>query len=187
MSHEKSGPEIRSTTVLCVRRGGKVALGADGQVTMGNTIVKGGAKKVRDLAHGTVIAGFAGSAADGLTLSELLEAKLETHGGNFTRACVELSKDWRLDRRYRKLEALLIVANKDRSLLLSGTGDVIDTEDGILAIGAGGNFALSAARTLLRHTELGAREIVDAALTIAAEICVFTNDNFNILELDSET
>ena len=177
---------IRSTTVLCVRRNGKVALGADGQVSMGNTIVKASASKVRMLARGKILAGFAGSAADGLTLCDLLEAKLESVGGNFTRACVELAKDWRLDRRYRRLEALLVVADKDRSLLLSGTGDVIEAEDGVIAIGSGGNYALSAARALLRHTELDARALVEASLTIAGEICVFTNSNVTILELSSE-
>jgi ATP-dependent HslUV protease, peptidase subunit HslV len=166
---------IRSTTVLCVRRGSKVALGADGQVSMGNTIVKSKAAKVRTLAGGRIIGGFAGSAADGLTLFELLEAKLETVGGNFTRACVELAKDWRQDRRYRRLEALMIVADGERSLLLSGTGDVIAADDGLLAIGSGGNYALSAARALLRHTEFDAPTICAEALRIAGEICVFTN------------
>ncbi|NVB42021.1 ATP-dependent protease subunit HslV [Pseudenhygromyxa sp. WMMC2535] len=175
---------IRSTTVLCVRRDGKVALGADGQVSMGNTIVKGSAVKVRKLARGKILAGFAGSAADGLTLCELLEAKLESVGGNFTRACVELAKDWRMDRRYRRLEALMIVADRERSLLLSGTGDVIEAEDGILAIGSGGNYALSAARALLRHSELDARGLVEAGLQIAGEICVFTNHQTTVLDFE---
>jgi ATP-dependent HslUV protease subunit HslV len=179
------GLPIRSTTVLCVRRNGKVALGADGQVSMGNTIMKGTASKVRTLARGRILAGFAGSAADGLTLCDLLEAKLEAVGGNFTKACVELAKDWRLDRRYRRLEALMIVADRERSLLLSGTGDVIEADDGILAIGSGGNFALAGARALLRHTELDARGLVEASLTIAGEICVFTNLSQTILELDA--
>lgn len=179
------GTPIRSTTVLCVRRKGKVVLGADGQVSMGNTIMKGSAIKVRSLARGRVLAGFAGSAADGLTLCELLEAKLEAVGGNFTKACVELAKDWRLDRRYRRLEALMIVADRERSLLLSGTGDVIEADDGILAIGSGGNYALSAARALLRHSDLDARGLVEASLTIAGEICVFTNLHHTILELDA--
>ena len=181
------GAPIRSTTVLCVRRKGKVVIGADGQVSMGNTIVKGSAMKVRTLARGRILAGFAGSAADGLTLCELLEAKLESVGGNFTRACVELAKDWRLDRRYRRLEALLIVADKERSLLMSGTGDVIEAEDGILAIGSGGNYALSAARALLRHSELDARELVEASLKVAGEICVFTNENATVLELEASS
>ncbi|MCA9653945.1 MAG: ATP-dependent protease subunit HslV [Myxococcales bacterium] len=180
---ERTTPLIRSTTVLCVRRGNAVALGADGQVSMGNTIVKGGANKVRTLAGGKILGGFAGSAADGLTLFELLEAKLESVGGNFTRACVELAKDWRQDRRYRRLEALMIVANHERSLLLSGTGDVIEPDDGILAIGSGGNYALAAARALLQHTTLEAREVVAEGLRIAGEICVFTNLRHTIVEL----
>lgn len=179
------GVPIRSTTVLCVRRKGKVALGADGQVSVGNTIMKGTASKVRTLARGKILAGFAGSAADGLTLCDLLEAKLEAVGGNFTKACVELAKDWRLDRRYRRLEALMIVADRERSLLLSGNGDVIEADDGILAIGSGGNYALSAARALLRHADLDARAMVEASLMIAGEVCVFTNQNLNILELDA--
>jgi len=150
---------------------------------MGNTIVKSAANKVRILAKGSVLGGIAGSAADGLTLFELLEAKIEAVGGNFARACVELAKDWRMDRRYRRLEALMIVANADRSLLLSGTGEVIEPDDGVLAIGSGGNFALAAARALLRHTELGAREIVAEALRIAGDICVFTNQQHTIVEL----
>lgn len=177
------GSPVRSTTVLCVRRGDRVVLGADGQVSMGNTIMKGTAKKVRTIAGGRIIGGFAGSAADGLTLFELLEAKLEAVGGNFVRACVELAKDWRQDRRYRRLEALMIVADAERSLLLSGTGDVIEADDGVLAIGSGGNYALAAARALLRHTEADARTIVVEALRIAGEICVFTNLEQTILEL----
>jgi ATP-dependent HslUV protease, peptidase subunit HslV len=176
-------PRIRSTTVLCVRRGDRVALGADGQVSMGNTVMKSGAQKVRSLAAGTILGGFAGSAADGLTLFELLEAKLDAVGGNFTRACVELAKDWRQDRRYRRLEALMIVANAERSLLLSGTGDVIEPDDGVLAIGSGGNFALAAARALVRHTELPAPALVAEGLRVAGEICVFTNLHQTILEL----
>lgn len=175
------------TTVLCVRRDGHVALGADGQVSMGNTIVKARAAKVRTLASGRLLAGFAGSAADGLTLCELLESKLEAVGGNFVRAAVELAKDWRQDRRYRRLEALMIVADKDRSLLLSGTGDVIEADDGILAIGSGGNFALASARALMRHTDKSAQEIVAEGLTIAGEICVFTNLQHTILELPSKS
>jgi ATP-dependent HslUV protease, peptidase subunit HslV len=178
-----AGEPIRSTTVLCVRRDGKVALGADGQVSMGNTVVKSKAAKVRTLAGGRIVGGFAGSAADGLTLFELLEAKLESVGGNFTRACVELAKDWRQDRRYRRLEALMIVADAERSLLLSGTGDVIAADDGLLAIGSGGNYALSAARALLRHTDFDAPKICAESLRVAGEICVFTNLEQTILEL----
>ncbi|MBL4683881.1 MAG: ATP-dependent protease subunit HslV [Nannocystaceae bacterium] len=171
------------TTVLCVRRDGRVALGADGQVSMGNTIVKAKAAKVRTLAGGRILAGFAGSAADGLTLCDLLESKLESVGGNFVRAAVELAKDWRQDRRYRRLEALMIVADAERSLLLSGTGDIIEADDGILAIGSGGNFALAAARALLGNTDKSAAEVTSESLRIAGEICVFTNLSHTILEL----
>jgi ATP-dependent HslUV protease subunit HslV len=182
-----AGPgRIRSTTVVCVRREGVVALGADGQVSIGNTIMKSGATKVRTLAKGRILAGFAGSAADGLTLCELLESKLDAVGGNFARACVELAKDWRMDRRYRRLEALMIVADEERSLLLSGTGDVIEADDGILAIGSGGNYALSAARALMRHSELGAQGLVEESLRIAGEICVFTNDQHKVLTLPAK-
>ena len=180
------GAPIRSTTVVCVARDGKVALGADGQVSMGNTIVKSRAAKVRTLAKGKIIAGFAGSAADGITLCDLLEAKLESVGGSFARACVELAKDWRMDRRYRRLEALMIVSDGNRALLLSGTGDVIEADDGILAIGSGGNFALAAARALVRNTDLDPRSLVEQSLAVAGEICVFTNDQCNILELSAE-
>jgi ATP-dependent HslUV protease subunit HslV len=174
---------IHSTTVLCVRRDGRVALGADGQVSIGPTIVKQHAAKVRTLAGGRIIGGFAGSAADGLTLFELLEGKIESVGGNFVRACVELAKDWRMDRRFRRLEALMIVADRERSLLLSGTGDVIEPDDGVLAIGSGGNFALAAARALLRHTQLDAPAIVGEGLRVAGEICVYTNLEHTVLEL----
>ncbi len=153
---------------------------------MGNTIMKGSARKIRTLADGRIVGGFAGSAADGLTLFELLEAKLDKVGGNFTRACVELAKDWRLERRYRQLEALMIVADEERSLLLSGTGDVIEPDDGVLAIGSGGNFALAAARALMRNTELGAREIATEALRVAGEICVFTNLEHEVLVLGGD-
>lgn len=179
----QDNPRFRSTTIVCVRRAGQVALGGDGQVSLGNTVMKGTANKVRTLAKGTVLGGFAGSAADGLTLFELLEAKIDEVGGNFTRACVELAKDWRMDRRYRRLEAMMIVANAERSLLLSGTGDVIESDDGVIAIGSGGNYALSAARALMRKTELSAGEIVTEALTVAGEICVFTNLSHTIVEL----
>ena len=181
-----TAPRIRSTTVLCVRRGTHVVLGADGQVTMNNAVVKASASKVRTLAGGRILGGFAGSAADGLTLFDLLEAKLSEVGGNFLRACVELAKDWRQDRRYRRLEALMIVADRERTLLLSGTGDVIEPEDGVAAIGSGGNFALAAARALLRHTDQDARAITEHALGVAAEICVFTNDRRSFVELEAE-
>ena len=160
-----------------------MALGADGQVSMGNTIMKSHANKVRPLAGGRIVGGFAGSAADGLTLFELLESKIESVGGNFVRAAVELAKDWRQDRRYRRLEALMVVADRERTLLLSGTGDVIEPDDGLVAIGSGGNFALAAARALARHTELDARAIVAESLKVAGDICVFTNLEHTILEL----
>lgn len=180
------GTTIRSTTVVCVRRKGVTVMGADGQVSMGNTVVKGTANKLRTLAKGRILAGFAGSAADGLTICDLLEAKLEAVGGNFVRACVEVAKDWRLDRRYRRLEALLLVCDHERTFLMSGTGDVIEAEEGIVAIGSGGNYALAAARALLQHSELGAESIVQAALGVAGEICVFTNGHRSILSLSAD-
>jgi ATP-dependent HslUV protease subunit HslV len=176
-------PRIRSTTVLAVRRGGKVALGADGQVTMGNTVVKASARKIRRLQDGKIIAGFAGSAADGITLFEKLEARLKEHNGNLMRAAVELAKDWRTDRVLRRLEALLLVADKERTLLLSGTGDVIEPDGDAASIGSGGPFALAAARALLGSTELSAREIAERALTIAGDICIYTNGNRAFEEL----
>jgi ATP-dependent HslUV protease subunit HslV len=174
---------IRSTTVLAVRRGGKVALGGDGQVTMGNTVVKGTARKIRRLHDGKVIAGFAGSAADGITLFEKFEARLKESGGNLTRAAVELAKDWRTDRVLRRLEALLLVADKEKTLLLSGTGDVIEPDGDAASIGSGGPYALAAARALLAATELPAREIAERALAIAGEICIYTNGNRQFEEL----
>jgi ATP-dependent HslUV protease subunit HslV len=176
-------PRIRSTTVLAVRRGGKVALGADGQVTMGNTVVKASARKIRRLQDGKIIAGFAGSAADGITLFEKLEARLKEHNGNLMRAAVELAKDWRTDRVLRRLEALLLVADKDRTLLLSGTGDVIEPDGDAASIGSGGPFALAAARALLGATELPARDIAERALAIAGDICIYTNGNRAFEEL----
>jgi len=176
-------PRIRSTTVLAVRRGGSVVIGADGQVTMGNTVVKGTARKVRRLQDNKIVAGFAGSAADGITLFEKLEAKLKDTNGNLLRGAVELAKDWRTDRVLRRLEALLLVADKERILLLSGTGDVIEPDGDAAAIGSGGSFALAAARALLTSTELPARTIVERALTIAGEICIYTNNSQVIEEL----
>jgi len=176
-------PRIRSTTVLAVRRGGSVVIGADGQVTMGNTVVKGTARKVRRLQDNKIVAGFAGSAADGITLFEKLEAKLKDTNGNLLRGAVELAKDWRTDRVLRRLEALLLVADKERILLLSGTGDVIEPDGEAAAIGSGGPFALAAARALLSSTDLPARTIVERALTIAGEICIYTNNNQVIEEL----
>ena len=176
-------PRIRSTTVLAVRRAGSVVIGADGQVTMGNTVMKGTARKVRRLHDNKVVAGFAGSAADGITLFEKFEAKLKDTNGNLLRGAVELAKDWRSDRVLRRLEALLLVADKERILLLSGTGDVIEPDGDAAAIGSGGPFALAAARALLTSTELPARTIVERALTIAGEICIYTNTTQVIEEL----
>jgi ATP-dependent HslUV protease subunit HslV len=176
-------PRIRSTTVLAVRRAGKVALGGDGQVTMGNTVVKGTARKIRRLHDGKVIAGFAGSAADGITLFEKFEGRLKESGGNLTRAAVELAKDWRTDRVLRRLEALLLVADHEKTLLLSGTGDVIEPDGDAASIGSGGPYALAAARALLAATDLPAREIAERALAIAGEICIYTNGNRQFEEL----
>ena len=174
--------QFRGTTIVSVRRDGKVAMAGDGQVSMGNTIMKGNARKVRLLAGGKVIAGFAGGTADAFTLFELFEAKLEQYG-NLTRAAIELAKDWRTDRRLRRLEALLCVANEDASLIISGNGDVIEPEDDLMAIGSGGPYAQAAAKALLENTELGARDIVEKALGIAADICVYTNQNVVVEEL----
>jgi len=171
-----SAEKIRSTTVLAVRRDGHVVIGGDGQVTMGNTVVKGSARKIRRLgADGKVLAGFAGSAADGLTLFEKFEARLKEFNGNLPRAAVELAKDWRTDRMLRRLEALLLVADREKTLLLSGTGDVIEPDVDAAAIGSGGPYAISAARALLGATKLSAREIAERSLTIAGEICIYTN------------
>ncbi len=174
--------QFRGTTIVSVRRDGKVAIAGDGQVSMGNTVMKGNAQKVRRLAGGKVIAGFAGGTADAFTLFELFEGKLEQYG-NLTRAAIELAKDWRTDRRLRRLEALLCVANEEASLIISGNGDVIQPEGDLMAIGSGGPFAQAAAKALLENTELGAREIVEKALMIAGDICVYTNQNIVIEEL----
>lgn len=176
--------QYRGTTILSVRRNGKVVIGGDGQVTMGNTVMKGNARKVRRLYNNQVIAGFAGGTADAFTLFERFEAKLEEHRGNLTKAAVELAKDWRSDRQLRKLEALLAVANKDASLIITGNGDVIQPEDDLIAIGSGGPFAQSAARALLDCSELGASQIVEKGLQIAGDICIYTNHNRTIEELD---
>jgi ATP-dependent HslUV protease subunit HslV len=168
------------TTILSVRREGEVALGGDGQVSLGNTIMKGNAKKVRRLYHGKVIAGFAGGTADAFTLFERFEAQLEKHQGNLVKAAVELAKDWRTDRALRKLEALLAVADEKNSLIITGNGDVIEPEDSLIAIGSGGPFAQASARALLENTELSAEEIVQKGLQIASDICVFTNNQFTI-------
>ncbi len=178
--------QYRGTTILSVRRNGKVVIGGDGQVSIGHTVMKGNAKKVRRLYNNKVIAGFAGGTADAFTLFERFEAKLEKHQGNLTRAAVELAKDWRTDKILRRLEALLCVADAKSSLLITGNGDVLEPEHDVMAIGSGGNYALSAARALLKNTKLGARAIVEQGLTIAAEICVYTNDHFTIEELECE-
>lgn len=177
--------QYRGTTILSVRRNGKVVIGGDGQVSLGNTIMKGNARKVRRLYKDQVIAGFAGGTADAFTLFERFEAKLEQHQGNLTKAAVELAKDWRTDRILRKLEALLAVADAEASLIITGNGDVIQPEDDLIAIGSGGPFAQSAARALLENTEMGAREIVEQGLKIAGDICIYTNHNRTIEELDS--
>jgi ATP-dependent protease hslVU, peptidase subunit len=172
------------TTIVSVRRNGQVVVGGDGQVSLGNTVMKGNARKVRRLYNSKVIAGFAGGTADAFTLFELFERKLEMHQGHLLKSAVELAKDWRTDRALRKLEAMLIVADEKESLIITGIGDVVQPEeDQILAIGSGGNYALSAARALVENTELSAREIVEKSLKIAGDICVFTNTNFTIEEL----
>ena len=175
--------QYRGTTIVSVRRNGKVAIAGDGQVSMGNTVMKGNARKVRPLAGGKVIAGFAGGTADAFTLFELFESKLEQYSGNLTRAAIELAKDWRTDRRLRRLEALLCVADKDNSFIVTGNGDVIEPEEDLMAIGSGGPFAQAAALALLRNSDLEAREIVEQALAIAGDICVYTNQNITIEEL----
>jgi ATP-dependent HslUV protease subunit HslV len=174
--------KVRSTTILSVRRDGKVALGGDGQVTVGQTVMKSNAQKVRSLHGGKLLAGFAGAAADAFTLFEKFEEKLERYPGNLPRAAVELAKDWRSDRVLRRLEALLAVTDRDHSFVISGTGDIIEPDDGILAIGSGGSYALAAARALVQNTDLAPREIVQRGLEIAAEICVYTNANITVLE-----
>jgi ATP-dependent HslUV protease subunit HslV len=179
-------PELRATTVLACRRDGKVALGGDGQVTLGDTIMKATAQKVRTLKDGKILAGFAGAVADAFSLFEKLEEKLERYPGNLTRACVELAKDWRTDRYLRRLNALLVVADRERLFLVSGEGDVIEPDDEIVAIGSGGSYALAAARALKAHSDLSAADIVQRALEIAGEICIYTNQQISVLELDQD-
>jgi len=173
------------TTIVSVRRGDKVVIGGDGQVSLGNTVMKGNARKVRRLYHDKVLAGFAGGTADAFTLFERFESKLEQHQGNLMRAAVELAKDWRTDRALRKLEALLAVADKETSLIITGNGDVVQPENDLIAIGSGGPFAQSAARALLENTDLNARDIVQKALAIAGDICIYTNSNQTIEEEQS--
>jgi ATP-dependent HslUV protease subunit HslV len=171
---------FHATTVVCVRHRGQVAIAADGQVSIGQTIVKANARKVRKLYHDRVVSGFAGSAADAITLNEKFEAKLDEYRGNLPRAATELAKEWRTDRILRRLEALLAVADKDRSFIISGTGDVIEPDDGVIGIGSGGPFALAAARALVAHSDLDAKGIVTEAMRVAAGICVYTNDHLTV-------
>ncbi|MEW6739737.1 MAG: ATP-dependent protease subunit HslV [Nitrospirota bacterium] len=175
---------FHGTTILCVRRNGKVAIASDGQVTMGNTVLKHNAKKTRKMYNDKILAGFAGATADAFTLFEKFESKLESYRGNITRAAVELAKDWRTDKILRRLEALLIVADNEHTLILSGTGDVIEPEDGVAAIGSGGPYAQAAARALYETTDLNAAEIVKKAMDIAADICIYTNKNITLEELN---
>ena len=174
---------IRATTVICVRRDNEVAMAGDGQVTVGNTVMKHGAAKVRRLYHDRILAGFAGSAADAFALFSRFEAKLEEYRGNMERAVVELAKDWRMDKYLRQLQAMLIVANGERAYLVSGTGDLIQPDDGILAIGSGGPYALAAARALMKHTAMSATEIAQESLRITSEICIYTNDKITVESL----
>jgi ATP-dependent HslUV protease subunit HslV len=177
------GNMIKGTTIIAVRHNGEVAIGGDGQVTFGNSILKQKANKTRKLYKDKVLAGFSGTTADAFTLFERFEAKLEQHHGNLLRSAVELAKDWRTDRMLRKLEALLIVVDKEHSLIVSGNGDVVEPDDGIIAIGSGGSFALAAARALVKHSDLDIKTIVEESMKIASEICIYTNDNIIIEEL----
>lgn len=174
---------MHGTTILAICRDGQVVMAGDGQVTLGDTVVKHRAQKVRKMYHDQILAGFAGSTADAFTLFERLEGKLEQYNGNLKRAAVELAKDWRMDRALRRLEALLIAADRENCLILSGSGDVIEPDDDIAAVGSGGSFALAAARALTRHTQLPIRQIVEEAMSIAASICIYTNSEFTIQEL----
>jgi ATP-dependent HslUV protease subunit HslV len=181
--HETRMPTWHGTTILCLRKAGKVVVAGDGQVSLGNTVIKGGARKVRRLAGGDVIGGFAGATADAFTLFERLEGKLETYPGQLTRACVELAKDWRTDRYLRRLEAMMAVADKDVSLVLTGNGDVLEPDDGIIGIGSGGNYALAAARALIDRDDMDAEAIARRAMQIAADICIYTNENVTLESL----
>lgn len=179
--------QFKGTTIICVRRGNAVVIGGDGQVSQGSTILKGNARKVRRLYQNQVLAGFAGGTADAFTLFERFEKKLENYQGHLTRAAVELAKDWRTDRALRRLEALLIVADKESSFIITGNGDVIEPERGLIAIGSGGTYAQAAANALLDYTEFSARDIVEKSLKIAADICVYTNYHYTIEQIESET
>jgi ATP-dependent HslUV protease subunit HslV len=185
MSNTPSSSSWRGTTILCVRKNGKVVIAGDGQVTLGNTVIKSNARKVRRLGKDQVIAGFAGATADAFTLFERLESKLETYPGQLTRACVELAKDWRTDRYLRRLEAMLAVADTKISLVLTGTGDVLEPEDGLIGIGSGGSFALAAARALIDVDALDAEAVARKAMGIAADICIYTNKNIVLESLDA--
>src|SRR6476619_8332747 len=182
MPHDRALPTIYATTILAVRRGDKVALGGDGQVTVGDTVMKSHAMKVRTMKGGKIVAGFAGAAADAMTLFEKFEEKLERYPANMPRAAVDLAKDWRSDRVLRRLEALLIVADREHGFIISGTGELIEPDDGILAIGSGGSYALAAARALVDNSTLEATEIVKRAMKIAGDICIYTNTNISVLE-----
>jgi ATP-dependent HslUV protease subunit HslV len=183
MTTDNKSPIIRSTTILCVRKDRHVAMGSDGQVTLGTTVMKHNAKKLRRMYNDTVLAGFAGATADAFTLFEKFEGKLQEYRGNLARAAVELAKDWRMDRALRRLEALMAIADKEHSLIVSGTGDVIEPEDGILAIGSGGPYALAAARGLLKHSTLDARAVVEESMKIAGGIDIYTNVEITLEEL----
>ena len=180
---ESTRPRVRSTTVICVRRNGQVVMASDGQVTMGDHVLKHSARKIRRLYQDKILAGFAGSTADAFSLFARFESKLEQYAGNLNRAAVELAKDWRTDKMLRNLEALLVVADTAQTFLISGSGDVIDPDDQVAAIGSGGSFATAAARALLENTDLSAREVAEKAMAIAAQICIYTNDHFTFEEL----
>jgi ATP-dependent HslUV protease, peptidase subunit HslV len=178
--------KTRSTTIIAVKRDGKISMAGDGQVTLGHQVMKSTARKVRLLSDGNVMAGFAGSAADGIALLERLETKLEHYGGNLTRASVELAKDWRMDKLLRRLEAVLLVSDGSNIYLISGTGDIIEPDDDILAIGSGGPYAFAAAKMLLKHTDMSSMEIAKESLMAASEICIYTNENITVLELSED-
>jgi ATP-dependent HslUV protease subunit HslV len=184
MMSQQHDPHFHGTTILCVRKNGKVALGGDGQVTLGNTVLKHNAKKIRKMYNDTILAGFAGATADAFTLFEKFEEKIETYRGNITRSAVELAKEWRTDKILRRLEALLVVADKEHSFIITGTGDVLEPEDGVAAIGSGGPFAHAAARALVEHSELESAGIVSEAMKIASKICIYTNESIIVEELD---
>ncbi len=177
---------MHATTICCVRKGKGVAIGGDGQVTLGETVVKHGARKIRTLGNGKILAGFAGSTADAMNLFEKFEAKLDEHGSNLTRAAVSLAKDWRTDRYLRKLEAMMIVADHERTLLISGSGEVLEPDEGVMAIGSGGAYARSAATALLRHSKLSVSDIAREAMQVAAEVCIYTNSEIRIETLSTE-